>query len=62
MTIAVIGVRIVVMTGATAAMTARTAVPAPGCCGDSAMGGPTTKAMALVPLSGTTRVDRSVTR
>jgi hypothetical protein len=61
-TIAVIDVRIVVMTGAIVAMTATIGAADPGCCGDSSMGAPTLKPMALLPLSGATRADRSVTR
>jgi hypothetical protein len=36
-TIAVIGARIVVMTGATGVMTAKIGARAPGCCGDSSI-------------------------
>jgi hypothetical protein len=52
----------VVMTVATDAMTAKIGAADPGYCGDSSMRAPTPKAMALPPLSGTTRVDRPVTR
>jgi hypothetical protein len=61
-TIAVIGARIVMMTGATAAMTAKIGAADPDYCGDSSMDGPAQKPMALLPLSGTTRADRPVTR
>jgi hypothetical protein len=65
-TVAVIvatGARIGVMTGATGARTAATGAADPGCCGDSSMGGPTTKPMARSPLSRTTQVVHgSVTR
>jgi hypothetical protein len=60
--IAVIGVRIAMMTGATGVMIVRIGAADPGYCGDSSMDGPAQKPMALLPLSGTTRVDRSVTR
>jgi hypothetical protein len=53
-------VRIAMMIVATAAMIARTAVGAPGCCGDSHMGGPDTKPIAHSPLSRTARVHKSV--
>jgi hypothetical protein len=61
-TIAVIAARIVVMTAATVAMIVRIGAAALGCCGGSAMGGPTRKRMALVPLSAARRLDRAVMR
>jgi hypothetical protein len=61
-TIAVIGARIAMMTEATGGMTAKIGAADLGYSGDSAMGGATTKPMALLPLSGTTQADRSVAR
>jgi hypothetical protein len=55
-------VRIAMMTEATAAMTAKIGAADPDYCGISAMDGPAQKPMALLPLPGTTRADRSVTR
>jgi hypothetical protein len=55
-------VRIAAMTVATAAMTATTAVADPGCCADSPYGRSDPETDGRLPLSGTTRTHRSVTR
>jgi len=59
--IVVIGGRTGVMTGVTVGMTAATAVPVPGCCGDSSMRARTSRPTTPASVSRATRVHGMVT-